>query len=160
MIPSSAPRRGLAPSLLIPDHVSSTPIAPRVKATPMRSSAVPNKLFQPNLDEYVIPPSSPVQARKAQPKCDFLEVPGTATRASKTIPEPSSPGLINLFESPIKRKTQLSEETLRSTPPIRRHTSPANLAAIPEQVEATPEGKKMTIYQQLGWDDDDFDDLA
>ena len=160
VIPSSAPRRVLAPSLLNPDEVASTPIANKVKATPIRSSAVPNRLFQPNLDEFVIPPSSPVQARKAKPEHNFLEVPGTASRNSRTLPEPSSPGLVGLFETPIKRRPGLSEETLRSTPPIRRHTSPTNLAAIPEQVEATPEGKKMTIYQQLGWDDDDFDDLA
>lgn len=88
--------------------------------------------------------------------------------------EPSSPVLHRLFETPIKQKlpplpTTLMEQAITSTPP-----EPINktvLFATPAKKGPTsipPTGGGMTqnntkptlsLNQQLGWDDYDFDDF-
>ncbi|KAG8165386.1 hypothetical protein KVR01_005661 [Diaporthe batatas] len=167
IVPSTAPRNGLRDGLEA-FHIASTPIANKVQANAVPDSAAPPR---PNINDPFAQPSSPLMSKRAAPgPKTYLEVPSLDAA-------PSSPILPRLFATPVKQRppsdTALINDTVTSTPPAPRHAAtlfatPAKKAptsAPPVVAEPTKsnEPSKITglsIYQQLGWDDYDVDDLA
>lgn len=164
VIPSTAPRNGLRDGLEA-FHIASTPVASKLQVNVMLDSAATSR---PNLNDPFAQPSSPLMSRKAAPNTNtYLEVPSIDAA-------PSSPTLPRLFATPVKQRppveTAYMNDIVTSTPPAPRQT--ATLFATPAKKAPTsappvarepnePSNKPaLTIYQQLGWDDYDVDDLA
>lgn len=163
-IPSTAPRNGLRDGLEA-FHIASTPIANKLQANAVPDSAAP---FNPTMNDPFTQPSSPLMSRRAAPN----------TRTHLDIPSidigPSSPTLPRLFETPIKHRSSANRafigETVTSTPPAPRQTAtlfatpakkaPTSAPPAAEQPNEPSRKPALTIYQQLGWDDYDIDDLA
>lgn len=164
IVPSTAPRNGLRDGLEA-FHIASTPIASKIQANAVPDSAAPPR---PNMNDPFAQPSSPLMSRRAAPDTKtFLEV--TSLDAA-----PSSPVLPRLFATPVKQRPSSEKafinDIVTSTPPAPRHTgalfaTPAKKAptsAPPMAAEPSEPSKKLglSIYQELGWDDYDVDDLA
>lgn len=164
VIPSTAPRNGLRDGLEA-FHIASTPIASRLQANAVPDSAAPSR---PIMNDPFAQPSSPLMSRRAAPNTQtHLDVPSIDIA-------PSSPSLPRLFATPVKQKTSTAmafdQEIVTSTPTGPRQT--ANMFATPAKKAPTsappaaeqPNGPSskpaLTIYQQLGWDDYDVDDIA
>lgn len=164
VIPSTAPRNGLRDGLEA-FHIASTPIASKLQAHAVPDSAAPSR---PIMNDPFAQPSSPLLSRRAAPNTQtHLHVPSIDI-------SPSSPTLPRLFATPVKQRTSATtafvNEIVTSTPPGPRHT--ATLFATPAKKAPTsaplatepsiaPSNKPaLSIYQQLGWDDYDVDDLA
>ncbi|KAL2288066.1 hypothetical protein FJTKL_04218 [Diaporthe vaccinii] len=164
VIPSTAPRNGLRDGLEA-FHIASTPIANKLQANTVADSAAPLK---PTLNDPFTQPSSPLMARRGAPNTQtHLEIPSIDIF-------PSSPTLPRLFATPIKQKYSaniaLVNELVTSTPPGPRQTAtlfvtpakkaPTSAPPAAEQPNEPSNKPALTIYQQLGWDDYDVDDLA
>lgn len=164
VIPSTAPRNGLRDGLEA-FHIASTPIASKLQSNAVPDSAAPSR---PTLNDPFAQPSSPLMSRRAAPdNKPYLEVPSIDAA-------PSSPTLPSLFATPVKQKppnkTAFVNDIVTSTPPAYRHTAtlfatPAKkgpTSAPPVAVGPNEFSNKpaLSIYQQMGWDDYDVDDLA
>lgn len=168
IVPSTAPRKALRDDLEA-FHIASTPVASRLQANTVLDSAVAPRYSKPTTNDAFIQPSSPLLSQKAAPVSQsYLTAPGAENA-------PSSPVLPRLFETPTKQRstntTTFTDDTFKSTPPEPRRAT--NLFATPVKKDPTSvptaagiattgeTGKPaMSIYQQLGWDDYDVDDLA
>lgn len=166
IVPSIAPRKALRDDLEA-FHIASTPVANRLQANTVPDSAVAPH-FSRSTNDF-IQPSSPLMSRKTAPASQsHLTVSGVDMA-------PSSPVLPRLFETPIKQRpsntTIFTDDVFQSTPPEPRRAT--NLFATPVKKAATsvptttdivaidePCKPALSIYQQLGWDDYDVDDLA
>jgi len=160
-VPSSGPRRGQT-GLTTSPCIANTPMAGGVQNTLPRPSAVPSRFLKPPVPGDFVPTSSPLRPGKrmqtaaaadevaphVQPVGDFVPTSSpiqrrtsAARRLSPTTGTPlrsqdtSSPGIANLFETPVKAKPAAPKENFSG--PV----------------------KKLTIFQQLGWEDTDIDDL-
>ncbi len=171
-IPSSGLRGGHKRSQASP-HVASTPRADRIQATPVRpptAAGIFSKLPLPDIVEN----SSPLQARRpsqvsavdkaalaVQATINFIHAsspmeernPAEAMRLplSSGIAQQSddflSPGLGSLFETPVKTKSRVD---VTGGSPWPRAFEPTR-----------PSGEKdLTIFQKLGWDEEDIDELS
>lgn len=164
IVPSTAPRNGLRDGLEA-FHIASTPIASKMQANAVPDSAAPPR---PNMNDPFAQLSSPLMSRRtALDTKTYLDVPSLDAA-------PSSPILPRLFATPVKQRppsdTAFINDIVTSTPPAPRHTAtlfatPAKKAptsAPPMATEPSEPSKKtgLSIYQQLGWDDYDVDDLA
>lgn len=164
VIPSTAPRNGLRDGLEA-FHIASTPIANKLQVNAVPDSAVASR---PTISDPFAQPSSPLMSRRVAPSTQtHLNVPYI------DIP-PSSPTLPRLFETPIKQKSSTAlafvDETVTSTPPEALHTAtlfatpakkaPTSAPPVTEEHNKSSSKPALTIYQQLGWDDYDVDDLA
>ncbi|KAK7739440.1 hypothetical protein SLS63_001785 [Diaporthe eres] len=164
VIPSTAPRNGLRDGLEA-FHIASTPIANKLQANAVADSAAPLK---PTLNDTFTQPSSPLMARRVAPNTQtHLEIPSIDI-------SPSSPTLPRLFATPIKQKSSANiafvNEIVTSTPPGPRQTAtlfvtpakkaPTSAPPPAEQLNEPSNKPTLTIYQQLGWDEYDVDDLA
>lgn len=164
VVPSTATRNGLRDGLKA-FHIASTPIASKMQTNALPESAA---TLGPNMNDLSAQPSSPLMSRRAAPDTKtYLEV-------QSLDAAPSSPILPRLFATPVKQRplsnTADINDIVTSTPPALRHT--ATLFATPAQKAPTSapplaaepnEPSKATglsVYQQLGWDDYDVDDLA
>lgn len=168
IVPSTAPRKALRDDLEA-FHIASTPVASKLQANTVLDSAVAPRYSKPTASDAFIQPSSPLLSRKtASVGQSYLTAPGADNA-------PSSPVLPRLFETPTKQRstntTTFTDDIFKSTPPEPRRA--ANLLATPVKkaptsfpaaagIAMTGESGKpaLSIYQQLGWDDYDVDDLA
>lgn len=164
VIPSTAPRNGLRDGLEA-FHIASTPIANKLQANAVADSAAPLKS---TMNDPFTQPSSPLMARRAAPNTQtHLQIPSIDI-------SPSSPTLPRLFATPVKQKSSANmafvNEIVTSTPPGPRQTAalfvtpakkaPTSAPPAAEQPNEPSNKPTLTIYQQLGWDDYDVDDLA
>lgn len=164
VIPSTAPRNGLRDGLES-FHIASTPIASKLQANAVPDSSAP---LRPTVNDPFMQPSSPLMARRAAPHTQtHLDIPSIDIA-------PSSPTLPRLFATPVKQKSSVRptfvNDIVTSTPPGPRQTAtlfvtPAKKAFtsaphVAEQPKEPSNEPALTIYQQLGWDDYDVDDLA
>lgn len=181
-VPGTLPRNShrYAIQTLAPDVVGHTP---------MKTSSASNFLRRSAVEEQMIPPSSPIMARKMTAVPDSPAIPMSAVKPSsrpssfasrlydgpetpiknrsaprpfaKDLPTPkrssvlqpaSRPGVATsrLFDVPETPVKQAAAATAPAPPPP---------AAGPAKKGAERE-KETSIYQRLGWDDDDdLDDL-
>ena len=135
--------------------VVSTPMMSRNKDTPGESSSITLALGP--RDEPAFPPSSPIMARRAAPV--HLSIPRSI---EQTLP--SSPGLARLFETPVKQRAAIDTAEGLQVTPIRTKLQTAEKGfdlpgAAGANADTPGQGKKLTIYQRLGWDDDELDDI-
>lgn len=165
IVPSTAPRNALRDEFET-FHIASSPVASRMQASTVLDSAVATRFSNALPNDGFVLSSSPLLSRKTAP----------ASQSYLPAPEfdnaPSSPVLPRLFETPTKQRssdiTTFTDETLESTPP--EPSRATNLFATPVKkgtifvstaVGAAVAGEPApSIYQQLGWDDYDIDDLA
>lgn len=165
IVPGTAPRKSFRDDLR--DDLAAFHIA----STPAKSAT---QFAKPSVNYDFIPPSSPIISRKTAP----------AARTYPTIPEeaeiePSSPVLARIFETPVKQRAQLPPtftDEIGSTPPEPRprtvlFATPAKkaLTSAPAAPSAPAERTRVsttshtqpasTLYQQMGWDDDYYDNL-
>ncbi|ROW11090.1 hypothetical protein VMCG_00973 [Cytospora schulzeri] len=174
MVPSSSMVRSTAPRKPPRDdleafRIASTPVASRLQANTVLDSAVAPRYSKPITNDAPIQPSSPLMSRKTAPVSQsYLTAPGADSA-------PSSPVLPRLFETPTKQRsstiTVITDDIFQSTPPEPRRAT--NLFATPVKnapssaptaadtaATGDPGKPALNIYQQLGWDDYDVDDLA
>jgi DNA replication regulator SLD3 len=133
MVPSTAPRRGYKSAL--PGSASSTLGA--ITGTPHRSTLGRLTYQQAANEDEVILPSSPLMCRDlAKHSPDFED----STRPVRKLDFMSCKPEV-ACETPVK----------------------GSLSAVSQLAAGVTggdgEGKKLTIYQQMGWDDDDLDDF-
>ncbi|KAI3396679.1 hypothetical protein diail_11787 [Diaporthe ilicicola] len=164
VIPSTAPRNGLRDGLEA-FHIASTPIANKLQANIVPDSAA---AAGPVMNDPFVQPSSPLMSKRAAPN----------TQTQLSIPSidicPSSPILPRLFETPVKQRSSattafVGDECVTSTPPDPRHTAalfatpakkaPTSVPSVAEEPKNSSNKPALIIYQQLGWDDYDVDDL-
>lgn len=165
VVPSSAPRKRNRDASSMLDESPALPPPQRpsehVQATPAKPSAL-RRAFPsvPEHDEGIVLASSPVMSRKiAQPR--FL---GSALKHRDSgIGMPSSPARGGLVETPVK-KARLgvsgSLESFITRTPLKMRGVDVNaepLVSTNAGNEVVAE-KRVSIYEQLGWDD--YDDLA
>lgn len=163
-IPSTAPRNGLRDGLEA-FHIASTPVASKLQANAVPDLAAPSRA---NLKDPFAQPSSPLMSRKAAPTTNpYLKVPSIDAA-------PSSPTLPRLFATPVKQRppveTAFINDIVTSTPPAPRQTAtlfatpakkaPTSAPPVAREPNESSNKPALTIYQQLGWDDYDVDDLA
>lgn len=171
VVPSStAPKRTIV-DLLNSPAIAMTPIAGS------KSHASSGRLQFHGHDDGspAIPPSSPIMTRKAAGPArntsqgQYLSVPGSGV-AARVAASPCH-GRTSLFETPPKPRSSGTSHhhtvEIDETPvkPLRlpgggRRGSSAAEPPAPLDAESGTGGgaKQLTIYQQLGWDDD-YDDL-
>lgn len=181
MVPATNPRKSFRDDIrddLAAFHIASTP--DKVLATPAVARAGPVQPSKSAANDGFIPPSSPIMSRKSATISQrHLVIP------EEDEPEPSSPVLPRLFETPIKQKpssTVFAHDPFTSTPPAPPRARPVVFATpakkatpsisapvIPAAAEVKQEitapndttdnsAPAMSLYQQMGWDDD-FDAL-
>ncbi|OIW34758.1 hypothetical protein CONLIGDRAFT_626807 [Coniochaeta ligniaria NRRL 30616] len=168
VVPSSAAPRRVADIF----HYSS----PAVHATPVAGSklvqATPARPAQAPLEPDANLPLSPVLARKAaiQRQSAHLAVSSSATLVGSSSAPRGKVGMAagGIFETPLKPRSAMGEictpvRPLRLVPGSRAVASTPELKrveVIKEQPEQQREGalktehQPVSIYQQLGWDDD------
>lgn len=180
VIPATESRLGFRDDLrddLAAFHIASTPA--KVMATPALARASPTSFPKQPANDDFIPPSSPIISKKTAtaPRVNF-NIPG------EVDPEPSSPVLPRLFETPVKQRSRpppiFTDQDISSTPPEPRvgavyFETPAKKAPRSAPATATASITAMTgdnldnitaannqpapnLYQQMGWDDD-YDSL-
>ncbi|KAK4232264.1 DNA replication regulator SLD3-domain-containing protein [Podospora fimiseda] len=161
--------------------ISSTETAGTIQATPAK--AVRHNALQAIMESpAAIPDSSPIMARKAGPvsRPSFLSIP---RNKNSCFDLPSSPGLPELFETPIApkigKKTLILQTPIKSRLPnagagggisgimgtmtsrkepdtFKKTTTTTAAVSVVEKENDDP----VSIYARLGWDDDDLDELA
>jgi hypothetical protein len=159
-VPSSGPRNGLQFGPASP-QITATPLANRTEVTPARPSAIPGRLLKPPLSSDFVPTSSPLRPVAPQSPAILEEHVPSLSMSIDTVPTSSpiqgrksryhtgkvveavSLGMAPLFKTPIKPRNGRGSE-------FRHQQSPNGRLST---------GKQLTIYQQLGWDDDDMDEL-
>ncbi|KAI2611991.1 DNA replication regulator SLD3-domain-containing protein [Hypoxylon sp. NC1633] len=159
-MPSSAPRKRSHGAAF---PLEESPAIPRSRASSNRIEATPVRpqnpkqsfMFVPEADEEDILASSPIMSRK----------PSRQSFRDSGIDMPTSP--VNEFaETPLKRRAApiLSKESVKATP-AKRNMSDDHISATATagkdaaQGEQEPE-KRPSIFERLGWDDDDLDELG
>ncbi|KAI0427728.1 DNA replication regulator SLD3-domain-containing protein [Xylaria sp. FL1042] len=176
MVPSSAPRKrdretafGSEPGTR---QTLDTLATEQIIATPAKTSALNrNFLSAPQPDEGIVLASSPVMSRKMnQPSFVTKAKPTTLGHRDSGIEMAPSPGRYSvLAETPVKPQNNViaSMDDYVTVTPIKRRMLD-NGATVAVSVTETNDsrnnienrtGRKMTIFERLGWDDD-YDDLA
>ncbi|KAI1363976.1 DNA replication regulator SLD3-domain-containing protein [Xylaria arbuscula] len=165
MVPSSATRKrsreaafGREPATrstlgptLTPDHILTTPAKANAGGHDFLSAAQP--------DEGLVLASSPVMSRKfSQPTFIAKTRPTTLGHRDSGVEMPTSPAAINILaETPVKpqqNNLSTSIDHYITVTPVK--TKKDN--SVKDNIENKP-GKKMTIFERLGWDDN-YDDIA
>lgn len=162
MIPSSGPRKRKANAAFPLDSSPALPTFKRpvdqVDATPVKSSNLRRNILSVR-DEGVILASSPV-ARQVASQPNLLSVPSSSLRHRDSgIEMPSTPARRGgIAETPVKRARVSLENFVTVTPANKRVVDDVGAA---ENVAAKEKerARQMSIYEKLGWDDDE-DDLA
>ncbi|KAI1079556.1 DNA replication regulator SLD3-domain-containing protein [Whalleya microplaca] len=167
LIPSSAPRKRTAEAAF---GVEESPALPKsksslgpIEATPVRPpTRKRNFLSVPGSDEASIIASSPSASRKSSMKL-FATSGGSLEHHDSGIGMPTSPS-DELAETPVKQRLAPgSLEGFVTVTPAKKRVlgSEANMAtAGKDKAESGREnGRKLSIYERLGWDDD-FDELG
>ncbi|KAI0454805.1 DNA replication regulator SLD3-domain-containing protein [Xylaria acuta] len=175
MVPSSAPRKRNRETAFGSEPAAPRTLAPsrtdQIMATPAKSSNLNrNFLSAPQPDEGVVLASSPVMSRKiSQPSFVAKTRPAKLGHRDSGIEMPSSPGGLNILaETPVKlrQNAMTSMDNYITVTPIKKRL-PGNSGDVPlAGTEANDAGynnennpgRKMTIFERLGWDD--YDDLA
>ncbi|KAL2020893.1 hypothetical protein VTK56DRAFT_7884 [Thermocarpiscus australiensis] len=157
---------------------ATTGQADRVQTTPARAAFFAGGAGLRPVQETPLgmPPSSPIMARKAapvapalapaQPRSQHLSIPKSHVGADL----PSSPGLAGLFETPIAPRSAKDRLIVVDDTPIRSRLpfgggDAANRSARPNELGKGGTGlengglMEMSIYQRLGWDTTDLDDI-
>lgn len=137
VVPSTAPRRSHRDALVV-----VSPIANAVQATPARGSGTAkSSLTRLAVEEPAITPSSPLMARKfCAPR--HLDVPRSVIQDDVGSTPTKRVDNYPLFETPVKLRVNMEKETTASDSKI-------------GQSVVGVEQKRMSIYEKLGWDDDD-----
>ncbi|KAI0868910.1 DNA replication regulator SLD3-domain-containing protein [Hypoxylon argillaceum] len=178
LVPSSAPRKRNREaafgdtSAAHPALGAST--TDQIVATPAKPSALNrNFLSAPQPDEGVVLASSPVMSRKfSQPNFVAKPRPTTLGHHDSGIKMPSSPaGPTILEETPMKSRQNnviTSMDHFVTVTPVKKGIPSNNATAsaggagvnggADQDGENNP-GRKMTIFERLGWDND-YDDLV
>ncbi|KAK8089632.1 hypothetical protein PG997_004593 [Apiospora hydei] len=164
LISSSAPRKRDRDTAF---STNESPALPRetklpakeTVATPARPSTLKYDALRVSApDEGVVLASSPVLSRRSQ----YLEVPGSHLKPRDSgVMLPSSPGGINLAETPVKRprlgRMVSIENYVTVTPAKKRTVDYVDVTPVKVDKKNQDEGAKTSVYEQLGWDD--YDDL-
>lgn len=129
-IPSTGPRKGYGALNL----TSASPMMDSIGRTPTKGAADAAFLRRANPEDGSIPPSPLMERRTVS--AEQLFVPGTATKEQRRL-----------------SFTKSTKEGILATPIKARRKEFAN-----DQDSQNKPPEKMSIYQQLGWDDE-FDDL-
>lgn len=148
MIPASTVPRKFAN--LLHRNTSSAPVS--IQATPARASRT-TSMFPPPPTRNDDPPSSPIMARRA--------VPAAAARRA-------SPG--GILETPVPARTvaaAVGAGSVVDDTPIKGRLFGSSVARgglgvvaeTPERKGGKEREREVDIYQQLGWDMGDFDDI-
>lgn len=159
LIPSSAPRKRSHETAFTLDDSPAIPRSrvylDQVEATPAKNSSLKQSfLSAPEADDEAILASSPIMSRKA-PLKSFRD---------SGIDMPSSPDN-GLTETPVKpRAAPIPLEGLVAATPTKRRTlsngtNIANSGKVSAEDGKENLGRRQSIFERLGWDDD-FDDLA
>ncbi|KAI0140043.1 DNA replication regulator SLD3-domain-containing protein [Hypoxylon sp. NC0597] len=153
LIPSSAPRKRSHETAFTLDECRSVPRSGAstggVKATPAKSlSHKQSVLSVPEVDDDdAILASSPIMLRKSSSMISFRD---------------SGIEMDELTETPLKpRAVPVPLEGLVAATPTKRRildTTTANAKAA--TADGKEPGRKISIYERLGWDDDDLDELG
>ena len=138
MIPPSSVGPLAPPTVLRSSHKnvwqnSASPSLNVVGHTPLKQSTGDSFLRRSTYEEPAIPPSSPLMARKMS-----SVIPGSAV---KPINKPglTAPGFSDVPVTPVKNRTAPGD--------------------VENELRGQQEKKQASIYQRLGWDDDELDDL-
>ncbi|KAI1136934.1 DNA replication regulator SLD3-domain-containing protein [Hypoxylon sp. FL0543] len=153
LIPSSGPRKRSHEAAFTLDECRSIPrsraSAGRVEATPVKSLTHKQSFMSvPEVDNDAVLASSPIILRKSSSTMSFRD---------------SGIEMDELTETPVKsRAVPVPSEGIVATTPTKRRildstTANSNKATVGEAKEP---GRKMSIYERLGWDDDDLDELG
>ncbi|KAK8056827.1 hypothetical protein PG993_002054 [Apiospora rasikravindrae] len=164
LISSSAPRKRDRDTAFSANESPALPRATKPSAedtvaTPARPSTLKYDAFRLSApDEGVVLASSPVLSRRSQ----YLEVPGSHLKPRDSgVMLPSSPGGINLAETPVKRprlgRMVSIENFVTVTPAKKRTVDYVDITPVKVDKNNQDEGTKTSVYEQLGWDD--YDDL-
>ncbi|KAH8884558.1 hypothetical protein GQ53DRAFT_398906 [Thozetella sp. PMI_491] len=157
VVPSTVVRK--KSTVLFGSAMAATPLMDRLPDTPARISSNPPPLLQfLRSDESAIPQSSPTMARRVAPggSSHLLSVPDRPMLAL-----PSSPGLGALFETPLKPRSAMGNLHALDETPIKSRLPVPPRSTVQPEASRTASGnvpqpeKERSIYQQLGWDDDD-----
>lgn len=155
--------------------------------TPLKASSASSFLHRSTATEPMIPPSSPVMARRTAPMPDSPAIPMSVSKPASN-PSSFASQIDEVPETPMKRR-KISQPLAQDMPTPKRSSvlqpasrpgvATARLFDVPETpikrgasqnaaptVAATPQQnrdekiKNTSIYSKLGWDDDDdLDDL-
>ncbi|KAI0838879.1 DNA replication regulator SLD3-domain-containing protein [Hypoxylon sp. FL0890] len=153
LIPSSEPRKRSHEAAFTLDECRNIPHSSastgEVEATPAKSLTHKQSFVSvPEVDDEAILASSPIMLRKSY---------------SKMPQNDSGIDMGELTETPVKpRAVPVPVEGLVAATPAKRRildstTANASKAAVENGKEP---GRKMSIYERLGWDDDDLDELG
>ncbi|KAI1425475.1 DNA replication regulator SLD3-domain-containing protein [Xylaria sp. FL1777] len=173
IVPSSAPRKrsrqaafGSEPAAQL---TLGAMITDQIIATPAKTSTLNRDFLSvPQPDEGVVLASSPVMSRKiSQPSFVAKTRPATLGHRDSGIEMPTSPGALNvLAETPVKpphKNTMASMDHYITVTPAKRRILDKDGAVSVDMAQTdnieNNTGRKMTIFERLGWDDD-YDDLA
>ncbi|KAI1330818.1 DNA replication regulator SLD3-domain-containing protein [Xylariaceae sp. FL0255] len=180
MVPSSAPRKRNQQAAFAseqPSHpkLQVTNAERHVTATPARPSNSSHHLLSvPEPDEGIVLVSSPLIARKiAQPQLFAGAKTASLDHRDSGIGLLSSPnGPTPLTKTPVKRRHDNSpvasnDQYVTVTPAKMRILNSRDIVPVHDDIEnqksdlhqEKENGRTLTIYERLGWDDD-FDDLA
>ncbi|KAI2466134.1 DNA replication regulator SLD3-domain-containing protein [Annulohypoxylon bovei var. microspora] len=149
LIPSSGPRKRTHESAFALDNSPSIPrsgpFARQIDATPMKQSSLKQSFLSiPKADDEDILASSPIMARKS----------------SSISFQDSGIGLDELFETPVKpRAVPIPQEGLVAATPAKRRILESTTANASTDRGTTEPGRKLSIFERLGWDDD-LDELG
>lgn len=116
-------------------------------ATPVRPKRGSTFIRRPANEEPALPPSSPIAERKR----------AAATNAVFETPAKRTT-IASLFETPVRRPAPRPDDD-------DDHLgggggAPRGMAKVEEEQSPEKTRKKASIYDKLGWDDDDLDDLV
>ncbi|KAI1334797.1 DNA replication regulator SLD3-domain-containing protein [Xylariaceae sp. FL0016] len=180
LVPSSAPRKRNRDAAFAEEDLPRLPdfeTSRAIEATPARPSA-PSRIFlsAAGPDEGIVFASSPVAARKHS---QLTSVPGTSRtmlfgHRDSGIGMPSSPGGFELAETPMKPRYGAMVGSLDgfvTVTPAKKRVVDIDSTVASGAGNAMDElglleigndkvpGKKLSIFERLGWDDD-YDDLG
>lgn len=118
------------------DRIDVTPVAPgAIAATPARQTKTRDEMFP--AEELDVVGSSPLMQRKNVPR----QLPGPIRTVDSSVVR----SLSDAFRTPVKK-------------PKPSPSGPAWGGKVDEKAAPAEPGKKMSVYERLGWDND-FDDL-
>jgi DNA replication regulator SLD3 len=161
VIPSSTMPRKFA-NMIGRSTAAANPTLDSIQATPARGPRIPATVLEDPHDDAGHLMSSPIMARKAAPAASgqSLAVPpvrfGNRGGARDAL---SSPGLVDLFETPVPSR---SEKVVNDTPIASRLPAVGGKSrddAVPEEQDPEEGPEEQSIYQRLGWDTGDIDDI-
>ncbi|KAK1757477.1 DNA replication regulator SLD3-domain-containing protein [Echria macrotheca] len=138
--------------------VASTP--PTIQATPIKQPGVPTISAQAQSSGNIL--SSPIMARKGAPTRNHLSVPPPRFVLGDI---PSSPGMAGLFATPVNPKSNrmavIDDTPIRARLPTSDAPTKSDESTDKDKDEnAGTSTKPVSIYERLGWDTGDFDDIA